>query len=62
MTGNYLPTNCGESTDVGGVYVCRLACVPCPLYYGKEARCEKDHTEEFLEAIAKIINKKETEE
>lgn len=55
MTSDYLPTNCDESTDVGGVWICRLAVLPCPLFYGKEAICEKERAERFVEAMGELI-------
>lgn len=53
------PTSCKESTRLGNVYICRLACSPCNLYFGKA--CEKLKLNAF-ETLFKEITKEQTNE
>lgn len=53
-TTDYESNNCGESTNVGGVPICRLAVVPCPMLYGN-GECEKERAKRFMKALGEMI-------
>ena len=42
------PKECGNSTKLWGVYVCRLECLPCSKVNG----CAEEKVQEFVETIA----------
>ena len=42
------PKECGNSTKLWGVYVCRLECIPCSKVNG----CAEEKVQEFVETIA----------
>lgn len=52
------PRECGNSACVGGVYICRIACIPCE----KARKCALETIEDMTEALASVIRADQTKE
>lgn len=53
------PTSCNESMRLGNIYICRLACSPCSVPFGKT--CEKLKLNAFMTAMKELMKEQADE-
>lgn len=59
MSDDYMPEVCGESNNTMGVCICKLACLPCPVYYG-DGNCPKKISDEAIARWGKKFKEEQT--
>lgn len=53
-TTDYTPETCRHSSNSMGVYICRMATLPCPYLYG-DGQCAKEKSDKAMKNIAEAI-------
>ena len=55
-----MPSKCNNSKNLGGVWICRLEVIPCPVFYG-DGKCAKEKMGDFVKAMKELVGGKQDE-